>query len=102
MGTQEPTTWSLQQYIVVCLVILAVQSQGNLVDANIWSLPPHSGVPQNVAREVGCCNHTIACGKERSIGPMLGSWKSGQVEFGVVIVVDVKDTVNSQNPQVSQ
>ncbi len=45
---------------------------------------------------------TIACGKERSIGPMLGSWKSGQVEFGVVIVVDVKDTVNSQNPQVSQ
>ncbi len=47
-------------------------------------------------------NLTIAFGKERSIGPMLGSWKSGQVEFGVVIVVDVKDTVNSQNPQVSQ
>ena len=45
---------------------------------------------------------TIVFGKERSIGPMLGSWKSGQVEFGVVIVVDVKDTVNSQNPQVSQ
>jgi len=55
-GNTGTTTWSLQQYIVVCLVILAVQSQGNLVDANIWSLPPHSGVPQNVAREVGRCN----------------------------------------------